>query len=686
MAPTFGKKPIGIGLIGCGMIGQGHAYALRLLAEDGEVRPVAVTDLSEDAVRAAQRICPFESIGTDAQAVIDDPDVDAVVIVTPTTTHRDLVRATLAAGKPLLCEKPLATDFDDVREMCALVAGAGTHRAGRVPLSLPSADQRAAIRRARRRARTPDGLHRCATTSTGRRATSCPGTARGVRDRARAGGGALLEHSIHSADILTWLFGPAARVYARTRNVFGYDVEDTAVCTIEHESGVVGTLISIFNGVRGREERRLEVFFEHGAVEVTTDFLVGAPEDSFLIQRPDAPPERLDMVELREQHFAAAGIERRDFFIYLYPAARAFVAAARTGQAASPGFGDALRARRARRSRVPLGRLGSARRLDRRPRRRFVVDLTEVDDVFQVEDAVQHREHRRIEVRCGSEMRVHVERTVTRVLAQAHQRAHTGRIHELDAIEIEHDLVRVGRQAREHARADDARGEHVEHPRNGRGSDSERVDDDDLSGGVCHAPVLPRFRGDGNPHVRRTQRGRDTTIVGPPLSGAAFGRWSSPQRLRRGREAAERVGQDAAGEEHLALERRVDPARSFELVPSAVTRTSTRQRAVLGERLRAPTIAEDLVAGEPERRDRLAVRELERQHAHPDEVRPVDALEALDEHRPHAEQLRALRGPVARRTRAVLLAGEHDERHALRLRTASPRRRSSSARRREGAP
>ena len=118
MAPTFGRKPIGIGLIGCGMIGQGHAYALRLLAEDGEVRPVAAADLSEDAVRAAQRICPFESIGTDARSVIDDPDVDAVAIVTPTTTHLDLVRATLAAGKPLLCEKPLAADFATVREMC----------------------------------------------------------------------------------------------------------------------------------------------------------------------------------------------------------------------------------------------------------------------------------------------------------------------------------------------------------------------------------------------------------------------------------------------------------------------------------------------------------------------------------------------------------------------------------------
>src|SRR3954471_4226903 len=116
---------VGVGLIGAGMIGQGHAYALRLLAEDGDVRPVAVTDFSAEAVESARAICPFERVAPDAQAIIDDPDVDAVVIVTPTTTHRELVAAAVAARKPLLCEKPLATRFDIVREMCALVESSG---------------------------------------------------------------------------------------------------------------------------------------------------------------------------------------------------------------------------------------------------------------------------------------------------------------------------------------------------------------------------------------------------------------------------------------------------------------------------------------------------------------------------------------------------------------------------------
>jgi predicted dehydrogenase len=126
--------------------------------------------------------------------------------------------------------------------------------------------------------------------------------------------------------------------------VFGYDVEDTVASTITHASGVVGTLLTIFNGVRGREERRLEVFFEHGAVEVTTDFLVGAREDGFLIQRPDAEPQRLDVAALREAHFAATGLPRRDFMIYLYPAARSFSTAVRERRSARPGFSDALAA------------------------------------------------------------------------------------------------------------------------------------------------------------------------------------------------------------------------------------------------------------------------------------------------------------------------------------------------------
>ena len=66
----------------------------------------------------------------------------------------------------------------------------------------------------------------------------------------------------------------------------------------------------------------------------------------------------------------------------------------------------------------------------------------------------------------------------------------------------------------------------------------------------------------------------------------------------------------------------------------------------------------------PMRRRVLAGLELQRQHAHVHEVAAVDALVALGDHRLHAEQHRALRRPVARRSRSVFLAGDHDQRHA----------------------
>jgi predicted dehydrogenase len=160
-----------------------------------------------------------------------------------------------------------------------------------------------------------------------------------------AGGGALLEHSIHSCDIACWLFGPPLRVYARARNVFGYDVEDAIALTIEHESGVIGTLVSIFNGVKDREERRLEVFFERGVIESTTDFLVGAPEDGLLTKSEEGAAEIVDCQALRRATFLRDGVDPdREFYVYQYLAHRAFSNAVATGTPPKPNCDDALTA------------------------------------------------------------------------------------------------------------------------------------------------------------------------------------------------------------------------------------------------------------------------------------------------------------------------------------------------------
>ncbi len=337
------SRPLGVGLVGCGMIGQIHADGLAKLAADGAIRAVAAADPSAEARRAVGHNCAFERFSADAASVIDDDEVEAVMVTAPTAAHRELVLAVLAAGKPLFCEKPLAPSFVVVAELCRAVADAGVVAQVGFHSRYHPVVQRVRDLCRSGEAGAPMGytLRDDQYWPTG---AVVPGHSSWRSERAQSGGGALIEHSIHSADILTWMFGPAERVYARTRSMFGFDVEDTAVLTIEHAGGVVGNLITVFNGVRGREERRLEVFLEQAAVEMTTDFLVGATEDSLLIQRPDAEPERPDLAALRAELWRRLDVTRGDFAFYQYVADRAWVQAVREHRPATPGFGDALAA------------------------------------------------------------------------------------------------------------------------------------------------------------------------------------------------------------------------------------------------------------------------------------------------------------------------------------------------------
>lgn len=333
----------GLGLIGCGVIGKIHALGIAQLEREGEVgvRPVAAADPSPEMLRQVGGVCEFRRLTTDPFAVIADPEVDAVIIGSPTHTHRELVRAAVDAGKALFCEKPLAPRFDDVVELCRLVAASGVAAqvgfhcrfhplVARLKEIADSGELGAPMGYVLRDDQyfPSSAFH--------------PAISDWRSRRENAGGGALLEHSIHGVDLLAWIFGTPRRVYASTRNVFGYDVEDTAALTLEHERGVVGSLLTIFNAVTGREERRLEVFFERGAVELTTDFFVGAREESLLVQRPDSAPERLDPGALLASRLEALGIGGRTFTFYQYLADRSFLLALRDGHRPAPDFADAL--------------------------------------------------------------------------------------------------------------------------------------------------------------------------------------------------------------------------------------------------------------------------------------------------------------------------------------------------------
>ena len=111
-----------VGLIGLGYWGPNHA---RVLSELPETELVAVADVSETAIRLVRGRYPAVDTTLDPNDVIEAPDIDAVVVATPTSSHYSLTLAALEAGKHVLCEKPLATSTAECDELIAAAGRTG---------------------------------------------------------------------------------------------------------------------------------------------------------------------------------------------------------------------------------------------------------------------------------------------------------------------------------------------------------------------------------------------------------------------------------------------------------------------------------------------------------------------------------------------------------------------------------
>ena len=108
-----------IGLLGCGRIGQVHA---RSIAQLDSACLRAVADASPAAAQAvADR--SGAKVAT-AEAILVDPNVDALIVATPTDTHYDLIHAAARAGKAIFCEKPVDMSVARIRECIAAVEDA----------------------------------------------------------------------------------------------------------------------------------------------------------------------------------------------------------------------------------------------------------------------------------------------------------------------------------------------------------------------------------------------------------------------------------------------------------------------------------------------------------------------------------------------------------------------------------
>lgn len=333
---------IGVGFIGCGMMAQLHTSALAVLESSGmPVRAVAAADPDPEARAATNRNWRFERLHEAAEKVLADPDVDVIYICTPTRLHHDQYLAAFDAGKHLYAEKPLGRNLAEAR---SIVAARPDQVICQVGFQLR---RHALIAEVRDLVLSgslgPPMAYLFRDDEAFPTDAITPHFASWRSERDSAGGGTLLEHTIHGVDLLNWIFGPAVAVTARTRAVLGFEVEDTATALLEHVSGVTGTVVSIYGGVRDREESRLEIFCRDGVIELTWGVLVECDSNRLRIQRSGEQAEDLDTGMVLDRYLASLGLSERPFLLNEL-ASRAFIESLVRGEAATPGLEDALRA------------------------------------------------------------------------------------------------------------------------------------------------------------------------------------------------------------------------------------------------------------------------------------------------------------------------------------------------------
>jgi len=116
-------RRVHVGLIGLGRMGRFHAENLAGRIPSTEL--VRVVDADEGVARAFSERTSGTDWSTSYGDLLDDPGIEAVVIVTPTPYHADMIEAAAAAGKHVFCEKPISLDLERTRRATEAARTAG---------------------------------------------------------------------------------------------------------------------------------------------------------------------------------------------------------------------------------------------------------------------------------------------------------------------------------------------------------------------------------------------------------------------------------------------------------------------------------------------------------------------------------------------------------------------------------
>ena len=247
------------GVIGVGRIGQLHINGLR---NNKDVRIKWVSDLYCDKLSEWIAKAGIENKTKDHRDIINDPEVDAIIICSPTDTHVEIIKEAAAKGKHIFCEKPISLSLEEAEEAVEAVKQAN------VKLQMGFN---------RRFDKNFKQLHSILTKKELGMIQTLRITSRDPEpppiEYIKHSGGLFMDMTIHDFDMARYLMqSEIVEVYATgsalvNPEIAAYDDIDTALITLKFENGSIAIIENCRRSVYGYDQR-IEILGDHGAIDV----------------------------------------------------------------------------------------------------------------------------------------------------------------------------------------------------------------------------------------------------------------------------------------------------------------------------------------------------------------------------------------------------------------------------------
>lgn len=245
-------KKLKVGIVGAGRIGNVHAQSITYHIPEAEV--AMVTDVRVEAAQALAEKYGIPAFSADYMDIVNNPEIDAVLVCSPTPTHADIAIASMRAGKHVFCEKPVDLTIEKIQKTAQVAKETGVklqigfnrrfdHNHGRVQ-QLAAEGALGNVELVKITSRDPE--------------PPSP-------EYAASSGGLYIDMMIHDFDMAMFLAGcDVKEVYAMGTSLVDPRIGeagdvDTAIVTLTFENGALGVIDNSRRAAYGYDQR-VEVF------------------------------------------------------------------------------------------------------------------------------------------------------------------------------------------------------------------------------------------------------------------------------------------------------------------------------------------------------------------------------------------------------------------------------------------